>query len=94
MKNYLILHYGFEKPTSEEMNAWSKWFELIQDKQIDRGGVRGGKEITPSGTRDLSFGKDSLTGYTMIEAESLEEAEKIAKRCPVVASTVIYEIHK
>ncbi len=28
MKNFLILHYGFEMPTPEEMDAWNKWFEF------------------------------------------------------------------
>lgn len=94
MKNYLILHYGFEKPSPEDMKAWTEWFEFIQDKQVDRGGLRNGREITPSGTGNLAFTKDSLTGYTVIEADSLEEAENIGKKCPVVASTRVYEIHK
>jgi len=94
VKNYLILHYGFEKPTPEEMESWYKWFESIANKQVDRGGLRGGREISPSGTTDLPFGNDSLTGYTIIKAETLEEAEKIAQECPIVASTSVYEIHK
>jgi len=94
MKNYLILHYGFEKPTSEEMNEWNKWFESIADKQIDRGGLRGGREILTSGTNDIPFTKDSITGYTIIEAQDLVEAENIAKDCPIVASTRVYEISR
>ena len=94
MKNYLILHYGFEKPSPEDMGKWNKWFESIADKQVDRGGFRGGREISPSGTKDLPFEKDSITGYTVIEAESLDEAEKIAQACPIVLSTRVYEISK
>ena len=94
MKNYLILHYGFEKPTQEEMGAWNKWFESIADKRVDMGGVRSGREISHSGTKDLPFGKDSITGYTVIKAENLAEAEKIAQECPIVASTRVYEISK
>ncbi|HKJ69967.1 MAG TPA: YciI family protein [bacterium] len=94
MTNFLILHSGFEQPTPEQMSAWNTWFESIADKQVDRGGLRGGREISHSGTRELPFGKDSMTGYTIIEAESLDAAEKIARQCPIVASTTIYEIHK
>ena len=94
MKNYLILHYGFEKPTPEEMDAWNKWFGSIADKQVDMGGLRGGREISNSGTRELPFAKNSITGYTVIKAENLDEAEKIAQECPFVASTRIYEINK
>lgn len=92
MKSFLILHYGFEKPTSEEMEAWNRWFESIADIEIERGGLRGGREITKSGAKDLPFSKDSLTGYTILEAEDLDEAVKIARDCPVVACTRVYEI--
>ncbi len=94
MKNYLILHYGFEKPTPEEMGAWNKWFESIADKQIDRRGLGDGREISHMATKDLPFAKDSITGYTIIKAETLDEAEKIARRCPIVATTRVYEIRK
>ena len=92
MKNYLILHYGFEKPTPEEMDAWGKWFQSIADKQVDRGGLRSGREISHSGTKDLPFAKDSISGYTVIKAENLDAAEKITQECPIVASTRVYEI--
>ena len=95
MMNYMILHYGFEKPTPEVMGSWNKWFESIANRQVDRGGFHsGGREISSSGIKDLPFGKDSITGYTVIDAENLNEAEKIAKECPFVLSTRIYEINK
>jgi hypothetical protein len=94
VKNYLLLHYGFERPTPEEMGAWNQWFESIADTQVDRGHLPGGREISHSGTTDLPFGKDSITGYTVIKAEDLDEAEKIARECPIVASTRVYEIRK
>jgi len=94
VNNYLILHYGFEKPTPEEMGAWNKWFESIADRQVDRAHLPGGREILHSGTKDLPLAKDSITGYTVIQAENLDEAEKIAQGCPIVASTRVYEIRK
>jgi len=92
MKNFLVLHYGFEKPTPEVMEPWNKWFEKIADIQVERGHLPGGREISGSGVKDLPFGKDSLTGYTIFKAESLDEAEKIVKDCPFVLSTRVYEI--
>jgi hypothetical protein len=94
MKNYLVLHYGFERPTPEQMGAWNKWFESIADKQVDRGGLPAGREISHSGTKELPFAEDSITGYTVIEAEDLDEAARIARECPIVASTRVYEIRK
>lgn len=88
----MVMHFGFEQPTPEDMAAWNNWFELVADRQVERGGFRGGREITSSGTTELPFGKDSITGYTIIRAEDLDEAVKIAAQCPVVASTWVYEI--
>ncbi len=90
--NYLILHYGFEKPTAEQMQGWTRWFESIADCQVERGHLPGGRELSTAGTRDLPMEKDSITGFTVIRAENLDEAERIAQGCPIVASTRVYEI--
>lgn len=92
MKKFVIFHYGYEEPTPEIMGAWSKWFESIGEKIVDPGSPLGpGKEITRSGTKDLPLGAESLTGYTVIRAESMSEAEIIAKNCPMITSIRIYE---
>jgi hypothetical protein len=41
---------------------------------------------------ELPFGKDSITGFTIIKAKNLDEDEKIAKGCSIVSSTIVYEI--
>ena len=38
------------------------------------------------------MGMDSITGYSIINADSLEEAEQIAKANPFIASIRVYEI--
>lgn len=66
MKRSMFLHFGFEQPTPEIMEAWRAWFETISDKQIDQGGFRAGREIPRSGTRDLVWNMESTTGYNII----------------------------
>lgn len=88
----MLLHFGFEKPTPEIMEAWGAWFESIADRTVDQGGFSGGREISSTGTRDLPWGMESITGYNIIEAESLDEAEKIAKGNPFIASIRVYEL--
>jgi len=89
----MLLHFGFEKPTPEIMAAWGKWFESIADKSVENGGFHGGaREISHSGTRDLTMGMDSITGYSIIEAESLDEAEAVARDNPFIACIQVYEI--
>ena len=89
----MLLHYGFEKPTPEIMDAWSKWFKSIGDKMVDQGGFHGGaREISDTGTKDLPMGMESITGFNIIHAESLEEAEQIARTNPYIACIRVYEI--
>lgn len=86
MKKFVYLHFGFEKPTPEIMEAWEAWFESIADKMVDQGGFSNGREISKSGTRDLPMNMESITGYNVIEAESLDAAEKLAQDNPFIAS--------
>ena len=46
MKKFMILHFGFEKPTPEIMQAWGNWFKSIADKQLDQGGFSGERGIS------------------------------------------------
>jgi hypothetical protein len=92
MKKFMLLHFGFENPTPEIMGAWEKWFKSIADKQVDQGGFSGGREISKSGTKDLPWGMESITGYNIIEAEDLDAAEKIAQDNPYIASVRVYEM--
>lgn len=95
MKQYMLLHFGFEKPTPEIMAAWGDWFKSIGDKSVENGGFHGAaREVSHSGSKDLPMGMDSITGYSIINAESLEEAEKIAQNNPFIASIRVYEINR
>jgi hypothetical protein len=93
MKKFVLLHYGFEKPTAEIMAAWGKWFEATKDRIIDMGGhFSGGREISKAGTRDLPLGLESITGFTIVSADNIEDAEKIAKSNPYISSIRVYEV--
>jgi len=92
VKKFMFLHFGFEKPTPEIMEAWKAWFASIADKQVEQGGFSGGREISKDGTRELAWNMGSITGYNIIEAESLDDAEKLARSNPFIASIRIYEL--
>ena len=92
MKRFMLLHCGFEQPTPEIMEAWGKWFEATKDKTVDMGGFRSAREISREGTRDLPMGMDSITGFSIVEAERLAEAEKLAEGNPFIAGIRVYEI--
>ena len=92
MAKYMLLHVGFEKPTPEIMEAWGKWFESVADRSVEHGGLMNGREISKDGTRDLPFDLEATTGYSIINADSLEEAEEIAGGNPYISGIRIYEI--
>jgi uncharacterized protein YciI len=92
MKKYMYLHFGFEKPTADIMKAWQAWFQSIADRQIEQGGFTSGREISKNGTRDLPWDQECITGYNIIEAENLDEAEQLAQGNPYISSIRIYEL--
>jgi hypothetical protein len=93
MKKFMLLHYGFETPTPQIEEAWGKWFASIADRMVDSGSpFSGGREVSRGKTNDLPLGMDSLTGYTIISANSLDEAEKLAKGCPMIKFVRVYEM--
>jgi len=94
MKKFMMMHFGFEKPTDEIMQAWRDWFASIADCQIDQGGFMGGKEVSDEGVKDLGWGMDSITGFNVIKAESMEKALTLAKGCPYIKSIRVYEMRE
>ncbi len=92
MKKFVLMHFGFEQPTPEIMEAWMAWFESIKDVQVEQVGFSGGREISASGTRDLPWDLDSISGYNVVEAESLDAAVALAQGNPFISSIRIYEV--
>ena len=92
MKQFMFLHFGFERPTPEIMQAWQAWFASIAGQQIGQGGFKGGKEITKMGSKDLAWDLDSITGYNIIEAEDMAAAEQLAQGNPFISGIRIYEL--
>jgi hypothetical protein len=92
MKKFVLMSVGFETPTPEIQEAWGNWFTSIADMIVDSGSPLGaGREVTKNGTQELPLGLDSVTGYTIINAENMDEAEQIVKTCPIITSMRIYE---
>ena len=93
MKRYMLLHYGFEKPTPEIMQAWKTWFDSVADRTLENGGFHGAaREISHDGSKDLVMDADCITGYTIISAGSFDDAEKMARSNPFIKGIRVYEI--
>ncbi|MDN5289219.1 MAG: hypothetical protein JWR38_5493 [Mucilaginibacter sp.] len=101
MKDFLFLFRNTEAGSThsspEEMQAitqkWIDWISGIaaQNKLTDRGNrlAHEGKVVRPNNI--ITDGpyteiKELIGGYTIVKAESLEEAAEIAKGCPGLLS--------
>ena len=92
MKRFVLVHLGFEKPTEEIMEKWNNWFQDIKDINPENiGGFMNGIEITKEGIESLPLDKNSITGFSIINANNMGEAQEIAKSCPFISSIRIYE---
>lgn len=92
MTKFVLLMYGFETPTPEVKKAWMEWFSGVGDHMVDSGNPFSmGREVTRAGTRDLPLEPTSLTGYCIVNAESLDDAEMLLAGCPIIHSVRIYE---
>ncbi len=92
MKKFMFLSVGFEKPTQELMQRWMAWFASLEGRMVDTGHFTSGREISKTGTAELPFNHDALTGFVVITAENMAEAEKLAQTNPFVTSIRIYEV--
>ena len=99
MANFLLTYHGGSMPETEAeqaqvMTEWTKWFGVLGDRLVDGGNpVSQSRTISSSGS--VSDGASNPpTGYSVIEANSLDEATQLAKGCPVLhggASIVVAE---
>ncbi len=79
--------------------AWKGWMEKSKGRVLDLGDALKppGKVISRTGVTDGPFieAKEVVGGYSIISAESYEEAVEIAKSCPVLMDpTVKIEIRE
>lgn len=99
MANFVLLYAGGGMPESEEegkriMDAWGAWFGQLGDSLVDGGNPfsPGAKSIGTDGS--VTDGGAAASGYSVIKADSMDDAVEKAKGCPVLqggATITVYE---
>lgn len=92
MNKFMVLHYGFKKPTPEEMAGWNQWFTSLGDALLEQHHFPEGVEFTAKGSQALPLAADSITGYCIITAADLDAAAQLASQCPKVLATRVYAL--
>lgn len=92
MAKYVLLYSGGGMPETEEetakvLQAWGAWYDSLGEKVVDPG-----YPFTPAAKTVASDGSVSdgsalnASGYTILEADSLDKAVAGAKGCPILQS--------
>jgi len=100
MPHFLFAYHGGKTPetpeeTDIEIGRWQKWFDDIGSTIVDPGNPVGmSRTVSADGVTD-DGGANPLSGYTIIHAESIDQAVALAKACPILGDGTIEvaEIH-
>lgn len=92
MKKFLVLFHDQWEQKPEIMQAWQTWFAEVGDRFVDSGNpFAAGFELTRDGSSELANVDGAATGYSIITADSREEAERLLASSPFSSSVRLYE---
>jgi hypothetical protein len=90
---YLLVYYGGGMPATPSAQAralkqWEKWFEKVGSSMVDGGNPMSGavNKIRSDGSVAKGPIGKRASGYSILEAPSLDKATKMAKGCPILRS--------
>jgi hypothetical protein len=102
MANFVLVYTGGNRPATEAegkkaMEAWGAWFGQLGDKVVDAGNPfdAHAKTLSNGSVSDGAAGTPA-TGYSILNADSLSSATKLAQGCPHLQSAgskiTVYEV--
>ncbi|HEY3195053.1 MAG TPA: hypothetical protein VGK42_07435 [Candidatus Dormibacteraeota bacterium] len=90
---YLLVFYGGGMPETAAAQArvlkqWGTWYGKLGPAVVDAGNPFSGavNKIKPDGAVSKGPVGQRASGYSIIEAPSLDKATKMAKGCPILKS--------
>jgi len=92
MGNYVYVYSGggmAETPEAQEavFAAWGAWFGELGAAVVDGGNPFGENTVVGDGSA-------TATGYSIVSADSLDDAATLAKGCPILASGGSVAVHE
>lgn len=98
---YVLFYYGGGMPEgaaaqARVMKQWASWYAKLGQSIVDGGHAFSGavSKIKPGGTVAKGPIGQRASGYSIVQAPSLEAATKMAKGCPILRSggqVAVYE---
>src|SRR5262245_10534740 len=101
MANFLLVYTGdvAPPPTSPEegekvMQAWMGWFGQLGGAVVDGGNPTSNVKTVASNGSVSDGGPSKVGGYSILSANSLDEAVNLAKGCPHLAAGGRVEVYE
>lgn len=97
MPNYIFAYHGGSRPKTPEegkavMEAWQTWLADIGESVIEMGSPVGmSKTVTANGVEN-DGGSNPLSGYTIVTADTMDDAVGLAKGCPITDADGTVEV--
>ena len=97
MPNYIIAYRGGEKPASPEegaaqMGKWKTWVENLGDAVVNPGTpLSQTRFVRTDGVSDAPAA-DAMSGYSVVKADDMDAALKIAGACPFLETGGTLEV--
>ncbi len=91
MEKYLLVYRGGGgmegTPEAQQavMAQWTKWFESLGPAVVDGGNPVMKTKMVGAGGAQMPEGS-GVSGYSVLQADSLEAAAKMAEGCPILAA--------
>jgi hypothetical protein len=98
MGNYVLVYKGgsmAETPEAQEaaMKEWIDWFTTLGSAVVD-GGNPFGASTAVRANGSTGAATAGLTGYSVLQADSLDLAAKLAGGCPILAGGGSVEVYE
>ena len=81
-----------EAERGQVMQAWGDWFGKLGGALKDPGNPVGQTRTISNGSVSEGGGTNAASGYSIIEADSLDSAVALAKGCPVLQGGASIEV--
>jgi len=92
MPKYVLAYHGGGMAPPEDadavMKSWIGWFETLGSAVVDGGNPTGAVVATVNADGSVSSGggANPLSGYSLVNADSIDAATTLAKGCPILAA--------
>ena len=86
-KKFVLSYYGEQKFSSEDeckeyMARWTVWMKGLEGSLVDPGApLKPPKKVSSDGVTE-SAGKQRVSGYSVVKADTIEKAIEMVRKCP------------